>query len=166
MSHDNHNFKEKLIISATNFAREKTNVDPGLWVFVNNGNIFKSINHSGLFEKDTFVIRYNRDWLKIASEEQIIKTAFHETFHAVQQQALIGRRLGLKSDIFSEDELNILEHEFKDENYDDSIDTWHTHLSEQQAETFAAHLFERFKQDLEKHEELVTKYYKRFINEE
>src|SRR5690606_34662171 len=101
MDHDNHSFKEKLIISATNFAREKTNVDPALWVFVNKGNIFKSINHSGLFEKDTFVIRFNRDWIKIASEEQIIKTAFHETFHAVQQQALVGRTLGLKSDIFS-----------------------------------------------------------------
>ena len=49
------------------------------------------------------------------------KTAFHETFHAVQQQALVGRRLGLKSDIFTEDELNTLEHEFKDENYDDSL---------------------------------------------
>ena len=166
MSHDNHSLKEKLIISATNFAREKTNVDPGLWVFINNGDIFKSINHSGLFEKDTFVIRYNRDWIKIASEEQIIKTAFHETLHAVQQQVLVGRRLGLKSNIFTEEELNILEHEFKDENYDDSVDTWHTHLSEQQAETFAAYLFERFNKDLDKHEELVTKYYKRFINEE
>ena len=97
----------------------------------------------------------------VSVQEQIIKTAFHETFHAVQQQALIGRRLGLKSDIFTEEELNTLEHEFKDENYDDSIDTWHTHLSEQQAETFAAYLFERFKQDLEEHEELVGKYYKK-----
>ena len=166
MKTDNNSAKEKLILSATNYAREKINVDPGLWVFINDGSVFKSIYHSGLFEKDNFVIRYNRDWIKIASEEQIIKTAFHETFHAVQQQALIERNLGLKSKIFSEAELNTLEHEFKDENYDDSIDTWHTHLSEQQAEAFAAYLFERFKEDLDKHEELVIKYYKRFINEE
>lgn len=166
MNKENHSFKEKLIISATNYAREKMNVDPGLWVFINDGSVFKSFHHSGLFEKDTFVIRYNRDWIKIASEEQIIKTAFHETFHAVQQQALIERNLGLKSEIFSEVELNTLEHEFKDENYDDSINTWHTHLSEQQAEAFAAYLFERFNKDLDKHEELVTKYYKRFVNEE
>lgn len=55
-------------------------------------------------------------------------------------------------EIFSEAELNILEHEVKDENYDDSINSWHTHLSEQ-TETFTAYLFELFKENVEKYEE-------------
>ncbi len=87
MKKDNHSTEEKLIILVTNNARKKMNVNLGLLVFMNDGSVFKSVNHSGLFEKDNFINRYNCDWIKTATNERIINTAFHETFHAVRQQA-------------------------------------------------------------------------------
>lgn len=155
---------EKLVIAATNFARQILNVDEALWVFINNGDMFKSINHSGLFDKDMFVIRYNRQWLITADKDKIIKCAFHETFHAVQYSAVIEYGMGIKNRLFTDDEMKQLIHEFKTENYDDSSELWGTHLVEQQAEGFALELHEKFINQFENIEDFIENYYEMYRN--
>lgn len=164
MDKTNVTFKEKLVISATNFARNLLKVDDALWVFINDGDMFKSINHSGLFEKEMFVIRYNREWLKISQTDRIIKCAFHETFHAVQYSAVIGFGIGVKNNLFSNDEMKQMIHEFKTENYDDTSDKWGTHLVEQQAEGFALELYEKFIKQFKNIEDFVDSFYEMYLN--
>lgn len=110
-----------LVIASTNYARKILNIAEELWVFINDGDMFKSINHSGLFDKDAFAIRYNREFLKSASIEKIMKLAFHETFHAAQLEAVVGSYLGLETKLFTKEEIEQIKHEFKDENYSDEL---------------------------------------------
>ena len=155
---------ERLVIAATNYARKLLKVDDALWVFINDGDMFKSINHSGLFEKELFVIRYNRDWITTAETGKIIKCAFHETFHTIQYSAVIGYGMGVKNNLFSDDEMTQMIHEFKAENYDDSSDKWGTHLLEQQAEGFALELYEKFINEFKNIEVFVDRYYEMYPN--
>lgn len=164
MNNCNGSLNEKLVIAATNFARNLLKVDDALWVFINDGDMFKSINHSGLFEKEMFVIRYNREWLRTAQPDRIIKCAFHETFHSVQYSAVIGYGMGVKNNLFTEDEMTQMIHEFKAENYDDSSDIWGTHLLEQQAEGFALELYEKFINEFKNIEDFVDSYYEMYPN--
>lgn len=164
MNNCNGSLNEKLVIAATNFARRLLKVDDALWVFINDGDMFKSVNHSGLFEKEMFVIRYNRDCLRTAQTDRIIKCAFHETFHSVQYSAVIGYGMGVKNNLFSDDEMTQMIHEFKAENYDDSSDKWGTHLVEQQAEGFAQELYEKFINEFKNIEVFVDRYYEMYPN--
>lgn len=141
-------------------------IDDALWVFINDGDMFKSINHSGMFQKDVFVIRYNQEWLKTAVQEKIIKCAFHEAFHAIQYAAVIGHSVGLRNNLFTDNEINQLVHEFKDENYDDSNEIWGSHLAEQQAEGFAIELYEKFIKQYKNVEECIVEYYDMYPNVE
>ncbi|MCR3906964.1 MAG: hypothetical protein NUK62_08085 [Tenericutes bacterium] len=59
--------------------------------------MFSSMNHSGLFEKHTFVIRYNRQWLNNADTDKIVKGVSHETFHSVQYSFVTGSGKVLKT---------------------------------------------------------------------
>jgi hypothetical protein len=155
---------EKLVIAATNFARQLLKVDNALWVFINDGELFKSVNYSGMFENEMFVIRYNREWLKTADNDKIIKCAFHETFHAVQYSAVIGYGMGVKNNLFRDDEMKKLIHEFNAENYDDSTEVWGTHLVEQQAEAFALELYEKFINQFKNTEDFIDRYYQMYPN--
>lgn len=156
---------EMLVIAATNYARKLMYIDESLWVFINDGKHFKSINHSGLYDKN-FIIRFNREWLKTAKEEQILKCAFHEVFHAVQHQEIMKKELGIESKFFPEDELKQLEFEFKDENYNDSSETWGTYLCELQAEDFAGQMYDKYWEEFNNPQELIEKYYEMFKNKE
>ena len=51
----NGSFNEKLIISATNYARETIGITESLWVFINNSIMFESIDHSGMYDKENFL---------------------------------------------------------------------------------------------------------------
>ena|GEM_PF-3176626 len=161
----NGSFNEKLIISATNYARETIGITKSLWVFINNCIMFKSIDHSGMYDKENFLIRYNRDWLKNADHKQIIKCAFHEVFHVVQHDALNNWKSGNVSLIFSDEELRQIEIEFNDYNYSDSIHKWNSYFIEQQAECFAEILYKRFQAEKIKLRDLVTRYYNKYLNE-
>lgn len=90
-------FNEKLVIAGTNYIREKLKIDENIWVFINDGKNFESDKHSGKFEKEVGVIRYNKDFSKTATEEQVLKLAFHETFHAFQFQEVFNYNQGIKS---------------------------------------------------------------------
>lgn len=166
MNNCNGSTNEKLIISATNYARSVIGIDESLWVFINDGKIFKSINHSGMYDKEHFVIRYNRDWLKTAEFERIIKCAFHEVFHVVQHAELIVRKHGIKSKVFSDAELDQLEFEFMDENYSDSHHAWGSHLAEQQADSFADELYGKFIKNYQNTDDFIAKYYEMYPNKE
>ena len=149
--------KEKIIISATNFAREILNIDENLWVFINNENHFISSSHSGLYDKEYFLIRFNSKWLKNASQEKIIKCAFHEVFHAFQHQEIIKRIIGFESLVFNYDELDLMEKEFDDENY--NLNNWESYLVEKQAEEFSNKLYCEFKKNFKSIEDFMNKYY-------
>jgi len=164
MNNCDSSINEKLAISATNYVRKLMNVDGALWVFINDGDMFKSVNHSGMFQKDTFVIRYNREWLKTADQEKIVRCAFHEVFHVVQYTAIVRHSMGIKNTQFTDDEINQLEHEFKDENYDDSNGTWGSHLVEQQAEWFAVELYNRFVKQYKDTDEFIVEYFDMYPN--
>lgn len=166
MNNCNGSFQEKLIISATNYVRKIMTINENIWVFINDNKIFKSTNHSGMYDKENFIIRYNRGWIQMATYEQIIKCAFHESFHAVQHQALVGRMLEINSQWFTEEELDRLEYEFKDENYNNSNSNWHSYLIEQQAETFGRILYDKFAKEYEDLEEFIDQYYGLFPNKE
>lgn len=166
MNNCNGSTNEKLIIFATNYARSVIGIDESLWVFINDGNIFKSVNHSGMYDKEHFVIRYNRDWLKAAEFERIIKCAFHEVFHVVQHAELIARKHEIKSKVFSDAELDQLEFVFDDKNYDDSNHTWSSHLAEQQADNFAEELYEKFIRKYRNSDDFIAKYYEIYPNKE
>ncbi len=157
-------FNEKLVIAATNYVREKLRIDENIWVFVSTGDNFESNKHSGKFEIELCVIRYNKDFLKIATEEQIIKLAFYETFHALQFQELFYYEEGFKSKIFSEAELKILKREFNPDTKTGVTNKWHELLSEQQAETFAHFMYIKYKESFSGAAELVEKYLYKFIN--
>lgn len=164
MNFRNIKFNEKLVIAATNYARKIMEVDCSLWVFINEGDFFKSINHAGMFQKDEFAIRYNRDWLKLADIESVIKCAFHETFHAVQYSALIEYSLGIKSKYFSDDEILTMLNEFESENYNDSIQKWDTYFVELQAEAFAIGLYELLYSKIISIDDFVYIYYDIYPN--
>ncbi len=51
---------EKLVLDATEYARSFLNIDDELLVLINDINHFESINHSALYDKDNFLIRYNK----------------------------------------------------------------------------------------------------------
>lgn len=159
-------YKERLIVSATNYARKIMNIDEFLWVFINDGNIFKSVNHSGLYDKANFIIRFNREWLKIAEFKNIVETSFHEVFHVVQHQALIEREYNIESKLFTEEELDQLAKEFRDENYNDSSDAWGLNMAEQQAEAFAKHLYNEFIKRVKNIDDFIKEYYIMFPNQE
>jgi len=164
MNNSNGSHNEKLIISATNLARHIMKLDENIWVFINEGNTFESINHSGMYDKEHYLIRYNREWLKSATEEAIIKCAFHETFHAAQHQAIMERTLGIKSDYFTEVELEKLEHDFDSGNYNDKVGEWGEIFAEQQAEAFAAVFYDKYLETFKSANELIEKYYDMFPN--
>lgn len=166
MNNFNRSMKEKLAIAATNFVRKLMKVDDALWVFINDGDMFKSINYSGMFQKDIFVIRYNRDWLKTAAHEKILMCAFHETFHAIQYSAVVGYELGMKENLFSDDEINQLTREFNAETYNDSNEMWSTYLVEQQAEGFAIELYTKYMEHFNKIDDFIDKYYDLYQNTE
>src|SRR5690554_7302302 len=128
-------YKYKLIISFTNYARKLLNIDENLWVLISDENHFVSNEHSGLYDKLNFLIRYNKGWIKTASNSEIIKCAFHEVFHCLQHQELIKKSLGISSSIFTSEELEQMEFEFKDENY--MLNNWENMLVEKQAEYFS-----------------------------
>lgn len=155
-----------LVIAATNYARKILNIAEELWVFVNDGNMFKSNNYSGIFDKDAFAIRYNSEFLKDASTEKVMKLAFHETFHAAQLEAIVGSYLGYKSELFTEDEIERLKHEFKDENYSDKIGIYETLLSEQQAESFAQMMYKKLKREEINLDKFVNEYKSLYLNKD
>lgn len=153
-------------MSATNYARKLMNIDESLWVFINDGSIFKSVHHSGLYDKANFIIRFNREWLKTATFKNVVKTSFHEVFHIIQHQALIEREHNIKSKLFTDEELDQLAKEFRDENYDDSSDAWGLNLAEQQAETFAEHLYDEFIKRFKNIDKFIEEYYTLYSNKE
>ena len=155
-----------LVIAATNYARKILNIAEELWVFVNDGDMFKSNNHSGIFDKDAFAIRYNSEFLKDASTEKVMKLAFHETFHAAQFEAIVASYLGLKSELFTEDKIERLKHEFKDENYSDEIDIYETLLSEQQDESFAQMMYEKLKKEEINLDKFINEYKSLYLNKD
>lgn len=53
-------------------------------MLINDGSVFKLVNHSGPIGKDNFIIRYKRNWIKTTTNEQIIKASLHETLYVVQ----------------------------------------------------------------------------------
>lgn len=158
--------KERLVIAAANFARLITQVDESLWVFINDGKVFKSNIHSGMYDKDSCSVRFNREWLKTAKLDRIVKCAFHEVFHALQHQELLKRQLGITSDKFTEDELVQMEKEFQDEHHDDSEGIYENLLVEQQAETFAELIYRKYSNEINITDKFIEKYYGVFINEE
>ena len=160
------NFNEQLIIAATNYARHHLKIDESLWVFLSKGELFKSNKHSGRFEKDVFAIRYNQDWLKTAETDKIIRCAFHEVFHAFQFTELTKESLGLKSNVFTAEELKQLAFEFNDENYDDTDDSWGTYLAEQQAESYAEALYHKFLDEEKSIDQFIEKYHELYRNKE
>ena len=160
------NFNEKLVIAASNYVRKLMNIDDSLWAFINKGDMFKSINHSGMFQKDVFVIRFNREWLETTTHERIIKCAFHETFHAVQYSAVVGSSLNLRNTLFTDEDVKRLTHEFGDGNYDDSNETEGSYLVEQQAEGFAIELYKRFICQYKNVNEFIAEYNDMYPNNE
>lgn len=164
MNNCNGSMNEKLVIAATNFVRKIMSVDDELWVFINDGDNFKSINHSGMFQMDFFAIRYNREWLKTATHEKIIKCALHEAFHAVQYSAVVGHGRGANNNLFTDREINQLTHEFKMKNYDDSNEMWSTYLVEQQAEGFAMEFYTKYIKQFNNIEDFIDKYYELYPN--
>ena len=157
-------FNEKLVVAATNYIREKLKIDKNIWVFINDGKNFESDKHSGKFEKEVGVIRYNKDFLETATEEQILKLAFHETFHAFQFQEVFNYSQGIKSKVFSDEELKTLEHEFNLNTKTEDTNKWHELLLEQQAETFAHFMCEKYKEFFSGAVELIEKYLDMFPN--
>lgn len=155
---------EKLIISATNFARSLLNIDEDLWVFINEQTHFNGNDHSALYDKENFLIRYNKEWLKNANSENIIKTAFHEVFHVLQHSEILESELGRKSRLFSNVELKQMKHEFKDENYSTESGKYENLLIEQQAESFAYGLYELYNQRIKTEEKLIKKYFDLYLN--
>jgi len=127
--------------------------------------MFKSIDHSAMYDKDNFLSRYNRDWLKNADHKQIIKCAFHEVFQVVQHDALNNWKKGSASLIFSNEELKQIEIEFNDYNYNNSIYEWQSYFIEQQAEVFAEILYKRLAAANFELRDLVTRYYNKYPNE-
>lgn len=157
-------FNEKLVIAGTNYIREKLKIDENIWVFINDGKNFESDKHSGKFEKEVGVIRYNKDFSKTATEEQVLKLAFHETFHAFQFQEVFNYNQGIKSKVFSEEELTVLAHEFNPNTKTEETHKWHELLSEQQAETFAHFMYEKYKESFSGADMLIEKYLDMFPN--
>lgn len=153
--------KEKLIISGTNFARKALNIDENFWILISDINHFIDINHSGLYDKENFLIRYNKSWIRKSNNERILKCSFHEVFHAFQHQELLKRKLGLKTK-FTCDELNQIELEFRDEVYLNN--KWEDNLVEQQAETFANELYTIFVSNNYEIDKFITKYLNLFPN--
>lgn len=134
---------EKLIIGATNFIRKIFNIDESLWVFISDITHFDSLNHIALYDKENFLIRYNIEWLKIADEENIIKTAFHEVYHVIQHDAIIKWEYGFNEGIFTDGELEIITSEFYGDNYVSDLKMWETLLIEKQANEFSVILYEK-----------------------
>ena len=158
--------KKKLVIAAANYARKVANLNEPIWVFINKGKVFKSKIHSGLYDKDSFSIRFNRDWLITAKDERIVKCAIHEVFHAVQHVELIKKELGMTSELFTEEELIQLELDFKDENYDDSVGVYENLLAEIQAEEFAELVYSKYLKELKTTKVFIEENYSLFVNEE
>lgn len=145
MDNKDFSYNEKLVLEATEYARDLLNIDKDLWVFINEINHFKGIYHSALYDKDNFLIRYNKEWLKTAQKENIIKTAFHEVFHVLQHACIVESDLGIDHGIFTKEELKQMKHEFLDENYSMEKGKYETLLIEIQAETFAHELYNEVK---------------------
>lgn len=154
--------KEKTIISVTNYARKRLGLDKHFWVLISDINHFKSKDHSGLYDKERFLIRFNKSWIKEASIESLLKCSFHEVFHAFQHQEILKSTIGLKSDFFSMNELKIMKKEFEDENY--NLEMWPTYLIEEQAEVFALLLYSEIKKEYDDMNKIVDKYYTMFPN--
>lgn len=152
---------EKLIISATNYARSVLNIDEGLWVFINDSTHFMSNEHSALYDKENFLIRFNKEWIKSAKDDKIIKTSFHEVFHVLQHASILEWQQGYNNEIFTIEELKIMEYEFSDKNYSTDIGKYENQLIEIQAETFASYLFDRMPYSKI---DLISKYLKLYIN--
>lgn len=72
--------------------------------------------------------------------------------------------MGVKNNLFSDDEMTQMIHEFKAENYDDSSDKWGTHLVEQQAEGFAIELYGKFINEFKNIEVFVDRYSEMYPN--
>jgi len=157
---------EQLIIAATNYARAIFNVDEYLWVFINELNHFTGIDHSALYDKEHFLIRYNREWLKSAKVDNIIKTAFHEVFHVVQHLAILEYDQGKNNGFFTNQDLKRMKHEFLDENYSTKLGKYEELLIEQQAEEFALYLYKEYKKTFKDESELVSKFLNLFVNKE
>lgn len=155
-----------LVIAATNYARKILNIAEELWVFVNDGSMFKSEVHSGLFDKDAFAIRYNKEFLKTASTEKVMKLAFHETFHAAQLEAIVGSHLGFDSKLFTKEEIKQLKHEFKDENYSEEVGVYENLLSEQQAENFAQMMYAKLLSEKINIENFINEYKSLYLNKD
>lgn len=117
-----------------------------------------------MFQKQLFVIRYNRKWLRTSEQEKTIKSAFHEAFHAVQYSAVIGFSIGLKNNLFTDDEMNQIVHEFMDYNYDDSIETWGLYLVEQHDEGLAIELYKKFINQYKNIEDFMDEFYEMYPN--
>ena len=166
LNNSNGTRNEMLVIASTNYARKILNIAEELWVFINDGDMFKSNNHSGLFDKDAYAIRYNREFLKTASIEKVMKLAFHETFHAAQLESIVASYLGLKSELFTEEEIEQLKHEFKDENYSDEIGIYENLLSEQQAESFAQMVYEKLKKEEINLDKFINEYKSLYLNKD
>ncbi len=164
MHKNNQSLNEKLIISATNYAREFLNIDEELWVFINDSKHFMGINHSALYDKENFIIRFNKDWLINATEDNILKTAFHEVFHVFQHTCLLEIELGYNRGIFTNNELEKMKHEFLDENYSTELGQYENLLIEQQAETFAHEFYKTFKSEFNNICGLIEKYNEKYIN--
>ena len=164
MHKNNQSLNEKLIISATNYAREFLNIDEGLWVFINDSKHFMGIHHSALYDKENFIIRYNKDWLINATEDNILKTAFHEVFHVLQHTCIVEFDLGYNREIFTNEELMQMKFEFLDENYSSELGKYEQLLIEQQAESFAHVFYKSHKEKFTNVNELIDKYYGRYIN--
>lgn len=154
--------KEKLIISACNYAREKINLDENFWVLISEDVHFNDSQHSGLYDKERFLIRFNQGWIKQATYEEILKCAFHEVFHAFQHQEIIKKNLGYTSLFFTDEEFYIMEFEFKDENYD--VNKWETLLIEKQSEYFSEILYQEIDKNFKNYKNIITKYYNLFPN--
>lgn len=148
MTNKNLTTNEELILKATEYARSLLKIDKDLWVFINEMNHFKGIEHSALYDKDNFLIRYNKEWLKTARKENVIKTAFHEVFHVLQHACIVEADLGMDHGIFTKEELVQMKYEFLDENYSMEKGKYENLLIEVQAESFAYALYEQVKDKL------------------
>ncbi len=71
---------------------------------------------------------------------------------------------GIKSKVFSEEELKVLAHEFNPNTKTEETHKWHELLSEQQAETFAHFMYEKYKESFSGADMLIEKYLDMFPN--
>lgn len=135
--------KEKLVLSATNYARKHLGINDTILVFINDGKVFKSTKHSALYEIDLGIIRYNKDWLKTASTERILRCAFYEVFIARIHLEILGHQQGTKSTLFSEEEFMKLEQEFKNSD-NGELNKVEKRLSSEFGEAYAEILYQKY----------------------